>query len=261
MCYPLTKNMAYTIAICGKGGTGKTTLAALFVRYLLKNDKGSILAIDADPDANLADFLGVSPTESIVSIVDKISKDIDSIPKGMTKERYIEYLIQDAICEHKDFDLLVMGRPEGPGCYCYVNNLLRGLIDRLTQSYSFVIIDNEAGMEHLSRRTARSANTLVIISDYTVEGIRSAKKIFSLAKEMEIKFNQCGLIVNRASINETADSLLRREISSSSFELFGWVPEDKDLSELSVEGKPITELSNNSPLIKAVDNISRKLIE
>ncbi len=254
--------MAYTIAISGKGGTGKTTLAALFVRYLLKNNKGSILTIDADPNANLAPLLGVNPGQSIVSIVDELSKDINAIPSGMTKERYIEYQLQDALSEHKDFDLLVMGRPEGPGCYCYVNNLLRGLIDKLTQSYSFVVIDNEAGMEHLSRRTTRSTNTLIIVSDYTITGVRSAKKIFSLAKEMEIKFNRCGLVVNRVpvSVNEAPDTLLKREIGSFNIELLGYISEDKELKEISIEDKPITELPSNSPVITAVDNICRKLI-
>lgn len=255
--------MTYTIAISGKGGTGKTTLSALLVRYLLNNNKGSVLAIDADPNANLAPLLGAKPERSIVSIVDEISKNISAIPSGMTKERYIEYQLQEALSEHKDFDLLAMGRPEGPGCYCYINNLLRGLIDKLTRAYSFVVIDNEAGMEHLSRRTTRSADFLIIVSDYSLVGIRSAKKIFSLAKELEIKFNKSALIVNRVPKKKGSESffhntLLKQEIDPYNFELVGQLPEDKELTQLSIEGKPITELSKNSPLIKAVDDICLK---
>lgn len=254
--------MAYTIAISGKGGTGKTTLAALFINYLLKKNKGSILAIDADPNANLAASLGVEQGQSVVSLVDQISKNINAIPGGMTKERYIEYQLHDILCEHKKFDLLVMGRPEGPGCYCYVNNLLRGIIEKLTHSYSFVVIDNEGGMEHLSRRIARAANALTVVSDYTLTGIRSAGRILSLAREMEIKFDRCLLVVNRlpVPINKAHHALLEKEIVSSDFELVNWVPEEKKLGELNIEGRPASALSGNSPVIKAIDDLCEKLI-
>lgn len=255
--------MAYTIAVSGKGGTGKTTLAALFINYLLKKNKGSILAIDADPNANLAASLGVKPADTVVSLVDEISKNIDAIPKGMTKERYIEYQLHDILSEHKKFDLLVMGRPEGPGCYCYVNNLLRGIIEKLTRNYSFVVIDNEGGMEHLSRRIERAANTLTVVSDYTLTGIRSAGKILSLAREMEIKFDRCLLVVNRVPtpIKAAHDALLKKEIDSSDFELVNWVPEEGKLGELNIEGRPVSGLSGDLPIIKAVDDLCEKLIE
>lgn len=251
--------MAYTILVSGKGGTGKTTLSALLVRYLLSHNKGSVLAIDADPSTNLASLLGANPQQTVVSMVDEISRDINALPAGMTRERYVEYQLQEALSEHKDFDLLAMGRPEGPGCYCYINNLLRGLIDKLTRAYSFVVIDNQAGMEHLSRRTTRRADLLIIVSDYTLSGIRSAKKIFSLAKELEIKFNKSALLVNRVPPTEGAvDTLLKREIDSPDFELIGQLPEDRELIRLSIEGRPISELSKNSPLIKAIDDICMK---
>ena len=152
-----------------------------------RGEGASLLAIDADPNSCFADALGVKSAPTIVGTCEEISGQMSKIPAGMTKERFIEMRVQESLAEEKAFDMLVMGRPEGPGCYCYVNNLLRNIIDKITRAYDYVVIDNAAGMEHISRRTMRGMNKLVLVSDYSVPGIRSAKKIYELAKELGIK--------------------------------------------------------------------------
>ena len=250
--------MGYTISICGKGGTGKTLLAGLIVRYLVSHKKGPILAVDADPNSNLGEALGVVPDTSIVSIVDEFSGERTNLPGGMTKPTYLEYKIGESIVEADGFDLLVMGRPEGPGCYCYVNELLRGIIDRLAKSYPFVVVDNEAGMEHLSRRTTRSADTLFIISDYSAVGLRSARKILELAKELEIKIGEPYLVINRV----TGDlERLRDEIENLGIRLIGSIPEDQGLAEISIHGRSLATLPERSPIVKAVWAICESSID
>ncbi|UCB57746.1 MAG: AAA family ATPase [Candidatus Omnitrophota bacterium] len=249
--------MSYTIAICGKGGTGKTTLAALVIRWLMNRHKGaSILAVDADPNANLDEALGVKSEKSIVAIADDIAKNPSQIPQGMTRDRYLEYQIQDALSEADGFDLLVMGRPEGAGCYCFVNNLLRTLIERLTKSYAYIVIDNEAGMEHLSRRTTRKIDLLFIVSDYTVVGLRSAKRILDLARELEISVKDTKLIVNRAQ-GET--NKLKEEIGRTGISLTGVIPEDEEISELALAGGNVRKLDETSKAQEAVNKICEGL--
>ena len=241
----------------GKGGTGKTTIASFIVAYLARGKMGSVLAVDADPNSCLAESLGVRTSETIVGICEEVSKNMDKIPAGMTKDRFIEARVQEALIEADGFDLLVMGRPEGPGCYCYVNNLLRNIIGKITANYDFVIIDNAAGMEHISRRTTRQMSKLVLVSDYSIAGVRSAKKIYDLAKELEIKISGAYLIVNKVSGPVAA---LAGEIKNTGLKNIGEVPHSEELIKWNISNKPIFEFKNKAICAK-IEEIFKKLIK
>ena len=210
------------------------------------------MAVDADPNANLDQALGIKAKNSIVAIVDGISKNPSGIPSGMSKDKFLEYRIQESLVEADGFDLLVMGRPEGPGCYCFVNNLLRTLIEKLARSYKYLVIDNEAGMEHLSRRTARKMNLLLIVSDYTVTGLRSAKRILDLTQELELSVKDAKLVLNKAP---NGPNQLKDEIDHIGIPLAGIVPEDKRLAQLSLEGASVRSLCADAEAVKAVEKI------
>ena len=209
--------------------------------YLISNNKGSVLAIDADPNSTLPEALGIKDHETIAGICDDVSKHMDQIPAGMTKERYIEMRIQEALVEEKGFELLVMGRPEGPGCYCYVNNLLRDLMARVIKNYDFVVIDNAAGMEHISRRTMRVIDKLLLVSDYSIVGIRSAKRIFELTQELGIKMGSSALIINKAT---GFLEPLQVEIRGTGVEFIGTIPYDEEVDKWSISNKPIFEFES-----------------
>ncbi|MEW6170837.1 MAG: AAA family ATPase [Candidatus Omnitrophota bacterium] len=249
--------MSYTIAIAGKGGTGKSTLASLIVLSLAQKKAGSILAIDADPNSTLAEFLGVTIKTDMGRIIDDISKNQDKIPAGMSKESFIEYRIeQEALEETDNFDILTMGKPEGPGCYCYANNALRNITEKLIKNYDFIIIDNEAGLEHISRRTTRKADCLIINSDNSVAGLRAAKKILDLVSDLDIKYRNKYLIINRLR-NEA--ELLKENIEKLNIEYIGSIPEEEAILKISANGSSLENLKKDSIIFKSLRNLEGKI--
>ena len=229
--------MGRVIAMAGKGGTGKTTTAALIVTIIKEKKMGSILAIDADPNSNLAEALGLSAKATIGSILDEITAHPEKVPSGMTKDRFIEYEVQAAIEEGNGFDVLTMGRPEGPGCYCYVNNVLRNVLSNLIKDYDYIVIDNEAGLEHLSRRTTKTADAMVIVSDPSAIGLKAAKRIVGLAKELKIQAKNTFLIINHTS----ADIEIEK-IKDLNIEYLGFIPNDIEIEKISLNGASLTNL-------------------
>ncbi len=248
--------MAKTIAISGKGGSGKTTLAAMVIRFLLKRKESSaILAVDADPNSCLGSMLGIQPAGTIADI----REDARAKAPGNTGEdrlRSFEYGIQQAITEADGFDLLTMGRPEGPGCYCAVNNLLRKYLDKLSSQYEYVVIDNEAGMEHLSRRTTNNVDILCIVTEISSLGAATARRIYELAKKLPVSVKKVGVLWNKVEANPVQAS----DLSLEGVEVFGCVPLDRSVFEGSIKGKTIFELEDNAPAFLAVSEmLERKL--
>jgi CO dehydrogenase maturation factor len=249
--------MGMTIAVNGKGGTGKTTVAALFVEHIASRRLGSILAVDADPNYALAEALGVTLGQTMVGVCEECSSKLGEMPAGMTKDRFIELRVQESIVEAQSFDLIAMGRPEGPGCYCYVNSVLRNVLNNVSRHYQYLVIDNAAGMEHVSRRTERVVDRLVLVSDYSAIGIRSSKRIYDLAREIGIKIGKPFLIVNKLSGPMGA---LQGEVDASGVPLAGTIGYDDELLALSVENRPLRELKSGK-VKDAVDEIMKKILE
>ncbi|MDD2679950.1 MAG: AAA family ATPase [Candidatus Omnitrophica bacterium] len=246
--------MGQVIAMAGKGGTGKTTIAALLVRIIKEKKLGSVLAVDADPNSNLAEALGLEVKESIGSMLDDLSANPQSVPVNMGKDAFIEYRVQTAIVEGDNFDVLTMGRPEGPGCYCYVNNALRNVMGKLIKDYDFVVIDNEAGLEHLSRRTTRQADKLVVVSDATVVGLKAARRIAALTRELGIKTKQEFLIVNRC-----AALIAKDKIKDLKLDLLGVLSNDPEIEALSLNGNSLFELKNNNITLSALRKLGDRI--
>jgi len=249
--------MTKTIAIAGKGGTGKTTISALLTLYLA--EKGVVLAIDGDPSSNLNLALGLPLRATVGDVREEMAATMQAgkFSPGVSQPDYLEMKIQSSLTESEKIDLLAMGRPEGPGCYCAANNFLRASMDRLGKNYDFVVVDNEAGMEHISRQTTREVNILLIISDPTIRGVLTAARVKDLIHEMRAHVGRIALVVNR--VQNGLPAPVEKAIADSSLELVGLVPTDANITELDATGTPLTQLPAESPLRQEVWQIAGKL--
>jgi CO dehydrogenase maturation factor len=244
------------IAVTGKGGTGKTAIAALLIKFISRNTP-NVLAIDADPDSNLPDALGVEVTKTLGEIKELFQVSRESL--GATdKEAWLEGKIFEVIHEFDDYDLLVMGRPEGEGCYCFVNNLLRGILKRFMRHYDFVIVDCEAGLEHFSRKTIETADYIIVVTDTSRKGLKTAKRIKELAKELGLNFKEIFLIGNKI-VGEEAKKIIKDFASKEGFVLLDLLPYDEKIVELDLKGEPIVNLPDDSEYARKVRFIADML--
>lgn len=261
--------MTTTIALAGKGGVGKTTIAAMVIKYLAEKKDGAILAIDADPSSNLNMVLGLDLDWTVGDIregmLDQVKESLlqsgaamGSLPGGVTKREYLDYQIRSSIAEGAHYDLIAMGRSEGPGCYCAVNHNLREVVDALSRNYAYVVIDNEAGMEHLSRRTTRDVQHMLIISDATQRGLVAAERIAGFRDDLEVRIENAYLIVNRLS-GELPEAV-KPTIEAVGVPLLGIIPVDDELVALDASGKPLVQVSASSPTYRAVAGMLEKIL-
>jgi len=250
--------MTINIAVAGKGGTGKTSIASLVIRYLLKNDLGTVLAVDADPNSNLAENLGLEVRQTVGRILNEFQGEKLKIPPGTTKEAYLEYQLNIAITESKGLDLITMGRGEGPECYCYPNVVIRKLIDEWAKNYAFVVMDNEAGMEHLSRRTTQNIDELLLVSDHSVKGLRAVARIRELIKELKLIVKRESVIINL--VPGKLDPLLIREMETLGIAPAAIIPVDEELKRYDLEQKPLFSLPDTARAVTAVNGLMDKLL-
>ncbi len=253
-----------TIALAGKGGSGKTTTAGLVINYLLKTGKKPVLAVDADPNSNLNEVLGVGFDRTVVSTVDEIMEQKEKLPAGITKERLLEFHLQDAIIESKGFDLLVMGRTEGQGCYCRANDLLRSFMEKLRENYPYVVMDNEAGMEHLSRRTTRDVDILLVVATTTPVSFRAAQRIYETVEKLKLNVKKSYLVVNEmGGLKEKAEKVDKERGEAGMFfglEVLEHIPYDEELLKASINGRSIFDLPDTSIAKKSVEEMMEKLV-
>ncbi len=261
--------MTTTIALAGKGGVGKTTVSGMIIKHLVHRQSGPILAIDADPSSNLNMVLGLELEWTVGDIREDLLTQVKdsltvggaamgTLPGGISKRDYLDYQIRSSLSEGDFFDLIAMGRSEGPGCYCAVNHNLREVIDAISKNYRYIIIDNEAGMEHLSRRTTRDVQHLLIVTDPTQRGIVAAERIASFRNELDIHIENAYLIVNR--LTDGIPAPLQERINQMDIPLLGTIPASPELSALEFSGHPLIELGEDSPVYQAVSEIVRKIL-
>ena len=248
--------MPHTIAVAGKGGVGKTTTCGMMIDYLCKKGDGPVLVVDADANSNLNEVLGVEVETSLGQIREEMAQAElkKTIPAGMTKADYAEFKFNSALIEDDDFDMIVMGRTQGKGCYCFVNGMLKSQVDKYAKNYAYVVMDNEAGLEHVARGTLPNVDTMLLISDCSRRGIQAVARIAEMVQEMELKPTRMGLIVNRAP-NGILDEGIKAEIEKHGLTLFGVLPHDDAVYRCDCEGTPSAKLPDTDPMKIALKGI------
>ena len=261
--------MPVTIALAGKGGVGKTSIAGMIIKYLVQSKNSAVLAIDADPSSNLNMVLGLDLEWTVGEIREDMLAQVKTslaeggaamgaLPGGITKREYLDYQIRSSLSEGDYFDLIAMGRSEGPGCYCAVNHNLREVIDAIGKNYQYIVIDNEAGMEHLSRRTTRDVQHLLVVSDPTQRGIVAAERIAGFRRDLDIHIENAHLIINR--LPGEMPPALNQRISKLDIPLLGTVPANQELAEFEFSGRPLVDLNDDSPVYLAVAEMMGKIL-
>ena len=250
--------MTFALAVAGKGGSGKTSLASLIIRYLLNHTQGTILAVDADANANLGEGLGLSVGQTIGSIIASFNEAKINIPPGMTKEAYLEIKLNEAVTESQRLDLITMGRGEGRACYCYPNTVLRNFIDRLAENYDYIVMDNEAGMEHLSRRTTQNIDNLLLVSDHSVKGVRTLARIRELVEELKLQVKKRSVVIN--FVPGQLDSYVAAELERLGLEAAALIPMDDNIKRYDLEQKSLLDLPDDSPAVRAVARLMSKVL-
>ena len=250
--------MAHTIALAGKGGVGKTTISGMLIEYLCSKKNGPVLAVDADANSNLNEVLGVEVEATLGDIREDMARaemaSVNPIPAGMTKADYAEMRFNDALTEADEYDLLVMGRTQGKGCYCFVNGLLTTQVAKYAKNYRYIVVDNEAGLEHLSRGVLPQVDTILLVSDCSRRGVQAAGRLSEMIDELKLGAKEVGLIINRAP-NGTISDGVREEINKYGMKLIGVVPHDDTVYEYDSEGKPSVTVPVTSPVKQAVHKI------
>jgi CO dehydrogenase maturation factor len=245
------------MALAGKGGTGKTTLAGLLVKYLVKKGKVPVLAVDADSNANFNEVLGIEVAETLGQAREDMKRGV--VPNGMTKDVFMEMRLAQAIVEGENYDLIVMGQPEGPGCYCAANSLLTNFLDRLQGNYPYIVMDNEAGMEHISRLTTKNVNALLVVSDPSRRGLQAAVRINQLANELNIVNGKSMAVINQ--VKEPPSDTVMNILKEGGLELAGTVPADETVYEFDLNGRPTIQMPEDSPSVRAAFEIFDKLVD
>ena len=252
--------MPHIIAVAGKGGVGKTTTCGMIIDYLTQKDQGPVLVVDADANSNLNEVLGVEVETSLGAIREEMAQAEmkGSIPSGMTKADYAEFKFNSALIEEDDFDMLVMGRTQGKGCYCYVNGVLKTQVDKYAKNYKYIVMDNEAGLEHVARGTLPRVDTMLLISDCSRRGIQAAARVAEMVQELNLKPGKMGLIVNRAP-GGVLDEGVKAEIEKQGLTLLGVLPQDEGVYRCDCDGEPSSRLPGTNPVKMALRGIMQEL--
>ncbi len=252
--------MPHTIAVAGKGGVGKTTTCGMIIDYLCNKGKGPVLVVDADANANLNEVLGVEVETSLGAIREEMAQAElkGTVPTGMTKADYAEFKFNSALIEEDDFDMLVMGRTQGKGCYCYVNGVLKTQVDKYAKNYQYIVMDNEAGLEHVARGTLPHVDTMLLISDCSRRGIQAAARVAQTIEEMGLKPGRLGLIVNRAP-GGVLEAGVKEEIEKHGLQLLGVLPQDDGVYRCDCDGEPSAKLPKDNPVKAALKEILQSM--